>query len=52
MRAGELAFELAVLGAMTALSAGAMATRRTVGRIEALVMLLGYVVFLSLLTLR
>jgi cation:H+ antiporter len=52
VRAGELAFELVVLGAMTALSAGAMATRRTVGRIEALAMLLGYVVFLSLLTLR
>jgi cation:H+ antiporter len=50
--AGELALELAVLGAMTALAAAAMATRRTVGRIEALVMLLGYVAFLSLLALR
>jgi cation:H+ antiporter len=51
-RAGDLAIELVALGAITALAAAAMATRRTVGRIEALVMLLGYIVFLSLLALR
>ncbi|HEY5922185.1 MAG TPA: calcium/sodium antiporter [Kofleriaceae bacterium] len=48
----ELVVELVVLGGMTLLAAAAMATRRTVGRLEAIVMLLGYVVFLSLLALR
>lgn len=48
----ELVIELIALGAMTLIAAVAMATRRTVGRVEALVMLLGYVVFLSLLALR
>jgi cation:H+ antiporter len=48
----ELVVELIALGGMTLLAAIAMATRRTVGRVEAIVMLLGYVVFLSLLALR
>ena len=48
----ELVIELIALGAMTLIAAIAMATRRTVGRLEAIVMLLGYVVFLSLLALR
>ncbi len=37
---------------MTMIAAVAMATRRTVGRLEAVVMLVGYVVFLSLLAIR
>jgi cation:H+ antiporter len=48
----ELVIELVALGGMTLLAAVAMATRRTVGRLEAIVMLLGYVLFLSLLALR
>ena len=48
----ELVVELVALAAMTLIAAAAMATRRTVGRLEAIVMLLGYVVFLSLLALR
>jgi cation:H+ antiporter len=48
----DLAFELVVLAVMTVIAAVAMATRRTVGRSEAIVMLLGYVVFLCLLALR
>ncbi|HEU4610616.1 MAG TPA: calcium/sodium antiporter [Kofleriaceae bacterium] len=51
-RPGDVAVELVALGAMTALAALAMATRRTVGRVEAVVLLLGYVVFLSLLAIR
>jgi len=51
-RVDELAVELVALGAMTLVAAIAMATRRTVGRLEAIVLLLGYVVFLSLLALR
>jgi cation:H+ antiporter len=39
----ELVIELVALGGMTLLAAVAMATRRTVGRLEAIVMLLGYV---------
>ncbi|MDQ3341794.1 MAG: calcium/sodium antiporter [Myxococcota bacterium] len=49
---GNVAVELVALGAMTLIAAVAMATRRTVGRLEAIIMLLGYVVFLSLLALR
>lgn len=49
---GSVAVELVALGAMTLIAAVAMATRRTVGRLEAIIMLLGYVVFLSLLALR
>jgi cation:H+ antiporter len=48
----DLSIELVALGAMTLIAAVAMATRRTVGRIEAIVMLIGYVIFLSLLGLR
>lgn len=42
----SFAVELAVLGGMTLLAAGAMATRRTVGRLEATTLLLGYIAFL------
>jgi cation:H+ antiporter len=49
---GELVIELVALGAITLLATLAMATRRTVGRVEAIVMLVGYVVFLSLLAIR
>ncbi len=48
----DLRLELIALGAMTLLAAVSMATRRTVGRVEAVVMLVGYTVFLSLLALR
>jgi cation:H+ antiporter len=48
----ELGVELIALVGVTVIAAAAMATRRTVGRVEALVMLLGYVVFLSVLALR
>ncbi len=48
----HLVVELIALAAMTLIAAVAMATRRTVGRVEAVVMLLGYVGFLSLLALR
>lgn len=48
----ELAFELSALGALTLIAASSMATRRTVGRLEAIVMLLGYIAFLTLLALR
>jgi cation:H+ antiporter len=48
----QLGVELVALGGITLIAAVAMATRRTVGRVEALVMLVGYVVFLSLLALR
>ncbi len=47
-----LVVELAALGAMTVIAGVAMGTRRTVGRLEAVTMLLGYIVFLSLLALR
>lgn len=49
---GDLLVEFTALAAMTLIAAVAMATRRTVGRLEAIVMLLGYVLFLSLLALR
>ena len=49
---GTLVIEIVALSAMTLLAAVAMATRRTVGRVEAVALLLGYVVFLSLLALR
>ncbi len=49
---GSLVLELAVLGGMTALAALAMATRRTLGRLEAIVLLLGYVAFLLALVIR
>jgi cation:H+ antiporter len=49
---GDLTVELVALAVMTLIATVAMATRRTVGRVEAIVMLLGYVVFLSLLALR
>jgi len=48
----NLVIELVALGSMTLIAAVAMATRRTVGRVEAIVMLLGYIVFLSVLALR
>lgn len=44
--------ELVALGAMTALAATAMATRRTVASLEAVALLLGYVVFLTVLVVR
>lgn len=47
-----LVVELTALGAMTVIAGVAMATRRTVGRLEAIAMLLGYLVFLSLLALE
>jgi cation:H+ antiporter len=49
---GDVVLELIALGAMTLIATVAMATRRTVGRLEAIVMLLGYVAFLSALALR
>jgi cation:H+ antiporter len=48
----KLVVELVALGGMTAIAAIAMASRRTVGRLEAVVMLVGYVVFLSLVALQ
>lgn len=47
-----LRVELVALVALTAIAAIAMTTRRTVGRIEAIAMLLSYVVFLSVLGMR
>ncbi len=47
-----LTFELAVLLAMTGVAALAMATRRTVGRAEAMLLLLGYIAFLIGLIVR
>jgi cation:H+ antiporter len=44
--------ELVALAAMTVLAAITMATRRIVGRLEAVVLLLGYIVFLSMLALQ
>jgi cation:H+ antiporter len=49
---GSVAVELVALAAMTLIATVAMATRRTVGRLEATVMLLGYVAFLSALALH
>lgn len=49
---GSVGVELVALAAMTLIATVAMATRRTVGRLEATVMLLGYVGFLSALALR
>jgi len=49
---GSVGVELVALAAMTLIATVAMATRRTVGRLEATVMLLGYVAFLSALALR
>lgn len=49
---GTLAIELAALGALTLVAGLAMATRRTVGRIEALLLLIGYIAFLFALILR
>lgn len=49
---GSVGVELVALAAMTVIATVAMATRRTVGRLEATVMLLGYVTFLSALALR
>lgn len=51
-RPGDIAVELVAFAAMTAFAALAMATRRTVGRVEAVVLLVGYAVFLSLLGIR
>jgi cation:H+ antiporter len=48
----SIGVELVALAAMTLIAAVAMTTRRTVGRLEATVMLLGYVAFLSALALR
>jgi cation:H+ antiporter len=47
-----LALEIIALVAMTGLAALAMATRRTVGRIEALLLLCGYIAFLIGLIVR
>jgi cation:H+ antiporter len=49
---GSVGVELVALTAMTLIATVAMATRRTVGRLEATVMLLGYVAFLTALALR
>jgi cation:H+ antiporter len=51
-RLETLGAEIVALSAMTLLAAISMATRRTVGRVEAIVLLLGYITFLSLLALR
>jgi cation:H+ antiporter len=51
-RLDDLVLELVVLGAMTAIAGITMATRRTVGRAVALVMLVGYVLFLLLVVAR
>lgn len=51
-RAGDLLLELCAMGAMTALAALSMITRRTVGRAEAVILLVGYLAFLSALALR
>ena len=48
----ELALDLSVLAALTVMATLVMMIRRTVGRIEAIVMLLGYVAFLGALVLR
>ncbi|MBZ0238766.1 MAG: calcium:sodium antiporter, partial [Deltaproteobacteria bacterium] len=47
----SIALDLAVLGAMTLVTAVVIRTRRQVSRPEALVLLLGYVAFLSALAL-
>jgi cation:H+ antiporter len=47
-----LSLELVALLAMTLLAALAMATRRTVGRVEAMLLLLGYIAFLVGLIVR
>jgi cation:H+ antiporter len=52
MPLSTLTLELAALLAMTGLAALTMATRRTVGRIEAVLLLLGYVAFLIGLLVR
>lgn len=49
---GSVGLELVALAVMTLIATVAMATRRTVGRLEATVMLLGYIAFLSALALR
>ena len=46
-----VALDLGMLGGMTVFAAIAMTTRRKVGRFEGIVLLLGYVTFLSLLAL-
>jgi cation:H+ antiporter len=48
----SVSVELVALVAMTLIATVAMGTRRTVGRLEAMVMLFGYVAFLSALALR
>jgi cation:H+ antiporter len=48
----ELVVEIVALGVMTGLAALAMATRRTVGRLEALLLLGGYIAFLMVLIIR
>lgn len=45
----DVRMELVALGAMTVFAAVAMATRRKVGRLEAIVLLLGYIAFLTTL---
>jgi cation:H+ antiporter len=47
-----LTVEIVALGTMTGLAALAMATRRTVGRLEALLLLGGYIAFLLALIIR
>jgi cation:H+ antiporter len=47
-----LTLEIVALLAMTGLAAAAMATRRTVGRVEALLLLCGYIAFLIGLIVR
>lgn len=48
---GSVALDVGLLGGMTIFAVIAMTTRRTVGRFEGVVLLLGYVTFLSLLAL-
>lgn len=48
----ELVVEMVALGTITGFAAIAMATRRTVGRLEALLMLGGYIAFLVALIIR
>lgn len=48
----SLALELVTLGVMTGFAALVMATRRTIGRLEALLLLVGYILFLIALIVR
>jgi cation:H+ antiporter len=48
---GDLTLQLAMLGGVTAMATIGMVARRTVGRIEGLIMLAGYIAFLTALVL-